>query len=76
VQGQANGLRHRPRAERVGYLRVTGMDNAWEQGKLEATKTLENRGAYPKSAARSIDWRFIDCHLLLINRQHYFHFQQ
>ena len=34
-----------------------GVDSAWEQEKLEARKTLENRAESPVSNVRSVRWR-------------------
>ena len=45
----ANGLR---------YLRVGGVDNAWEQEKLEARKMLENAAESHTSGARFVGLLF------------------
>jgi len=37
-----------------------GVDNAWEQEKLEARKMLENAADSHTSGARFVGWRF--CH--------------
>jgi len=45
-----NGLR-RPYVLLAGYWRWAGVDNAWEQEKLEARKMLENTAESPASSA-------------------------
>jgi hypothetical protein len=63
-----NGLRHRPRAERVGYLRVgvsrqarqPGVDNAWSRtrsgSKPRAREMLEN-AAHTHLFTALLSWR-------------------
>ena len=49
----SNGLRYAPK----GYAGA-GVDNAWEQGKLEARKMLLNRADSHASGARFVGWLF------------------